>query len=547
MTNFNHGDIVSISSKDGLIRYMCISFIDGSVLHGRLIDTGERTVADAADVQLCPRYEVTAEQMHRFLSYDITVNELAPGVYPYERIRCTSPNIIDPDEIREALRNCVGKDTDTIESEWLIPFYCISDGTCSVSLSPENEFRRFFLAESSYITDIYMNLRDIIYGEYKKTIDEVIYELEVITSDDPTSKNCPPDLMRSYIKAFDNHSADATDAEKKLFIKYIDELCKMHDISAMRIKAYEMYGGDGVYPCDWNTCEKYLLEVFDAEFDPDIANTLGYIYYYGRTDGTPHYDLAFRYFTIGASAGNHESQYKLADMYERGQYVKQNTAVAMSICSNLYYETMKQFIKGDLSCKFADVALRLGLMYAEDEIDTALGYLFEAKYAIRMRENLRYIGDKKVAARIDAEIERLLQYSSCKNAVYTVHVDDTLISALEIMPVYMRNLFDGRRMEAKLRRLKDGQYEIKLRISPRYDSDDEKLFITLPKAHYSALCDSLTLRTTCIYDLVINGEPFTGADTTIEFDEIAFNEYRLYGRDVMLFNGEYDIIVPNEE
>jgi TPR repeat protein len=62
-----------------------------------------------------------------------------------------------------------------------------------------------------------------------------------------------------------------------------------------------------------------MIRLFELTDNPQYANTLGYIYYYGRcNNGVPEYDQAFYYFSYAAANGLYEGMYKLADLFWHG-------------------------------------------------------------------------------------------------------------------------------------------------------------------------------------------------------------------------------------
>ena len=109
-------------------------------------------------------------------------------------------------------------------------------------------------------------------------------------------------------------------SKKEVVKRIVDEECENEDLSAMYIKGYGCYGGDHIYDCDWEESRRLITKLFEKTENPTYANTLGYIYYYGRCNkGVPEYDKAFQYFSIGATHGVMESMYKQADMYLSGK------------------------------------------------------------------------------------------------------------------------------------------------------------------------------------------------------------------------------------
>ena len=80
---------------------------------------------------------------------------------------------------------------------------------------------------------------------------------------------------------------DAPDYIKSMFRKFTDELAAEGNFDAIKVKAYSLYGGNSVYPCDYVESSR-LLEILWKKYSFGYAaDTLGYIHYYGRIDGRP--------------------------------------------------------------------------------------------------------------------------------------------------------------------------------------------------------------------------------------------------------------------
>ena len=127
--------------------------------------------------------------------------------------------------------------------------------------------------------------------------------------------------MKDYIRLFedDDFVKEAEEEELALARRFIDALCGKDCGLALHIKGYACYGGNRLYPCDWAVSRDCMIRLFEKYDNPQYANTLGYIYYYGRcSGGVPEYDKAFHYFGIAAANGLYEGMYKLADMYAHG-------------------------------------------------------------------------------------------------------------------------------------------------------------------------------------------------------------------------------------
>ena len=114
------------------------------------------------------------------------------------------------------------------------------------------------------------------------------------------------------ILTFSEDTANVSKSRRELFKRIVDEECEKGNDLAMRIKGYGCYGGDKVFECDWEESRRIITKLFEKDGNPYFANTLGYIYYYGRcNNGIPEYEKAFQYFSVGAAHDVIESMYKI--------------------------------------------------------------------------------------------------------------------------------------------------------------------------------------------------------------------------------------------
>ena len=223
-----------------------------------------------------------------------------------------------------------------------------------------------------------------------------------------------------------------TEKEITAYQKLALELSEKSNIDALFAVAFGAYGGNRAFECDFALSEKCFLQLLDKDISmdnkADCANSLGYIYYYGRTnDGVPQYDKAYYYFSFAADCGFTEAQYKLADMYKNGYGTIKCEKLANSIISEMYSKEIKSLVDGEFNNKFADIALRRGnieleyistidkkfrdMLLPQERALRALKYYNEAKYAITKRMELYdYYGDASVAASIDNAIAKAKQY-----------------------------------------------------------------------------------------------------------------------------------------
>ncbi len=208
------------------------------------------------------------------------------------------------------------------------------------------------------------------------------------------------------------------DEEKNDFREVVQELADLNYWPALRVLGDSCYGGDDLFRCDWNKSRDCFLKLMDLSRVSDeakcgYANTLGYIFYYGRCGGEPDYEKAFFYFSLGAAGGVDESIYKLADMYFHGYYVPKNLDAARTLVNRVYDENLELIKTGLFGCKFADAALRMGNLSrdADDDGEGAFKdeyyYYTLADFAIRKRLPYNHYGDSNVFMNIQDEINKI--------------------------------------------------------------------------------------------------------------------------------------------
>jgi hypothetical protein len=258
------------------------------------------------------------------------------------------------------------------------------------------------LSDSSHFCDIWWNLDNAVeFCEASSALPDVVDIDELLNGlsryeqnkGKPIEEwNFTKEEMGGYISLFDsdNYVKNATDNQLALCRRFLDVLCDQTNELALYIKGYACYGGNRLYPCDWNTSRDYITRLFDRKDDPQYANTLGYIYYYGRCNGgVPEYDKAFYYFGIAAANGLYEGMYKLADMFWHGYGCKESARTARSLYGMVYEDSFKNFQKGH-EANFADAALRMGNVFAngigeKESPEKAYYYYLQADYAARLR------------------------------------------------------------------------------------------------------------------------------------------------------------------
>ncbi|MCF0120006.1 MAG: sel1 repeat family protein, partial [Oscillospiraceae bacterium] len=256
------------------------------------------------------------------------------------------------------------------------------------------------------------------------------------------------------------------------------------DVDALRAAGYAWYGGNDIFPCDWEKSRDCFLRLMELDTVSDLdkcqyANTLGYIYYYGRCNGgEPEYGEALRYFTLGAAGGLYESIYKLSDMYVHGYGVPKNTRAASTLVDMVYGENLKRICRGEYGCQFADSALRMGNL-VRDKIMFGDEYYYYtlADFAIRKRLPFKYYGDSNVFAGIQKELARIRE---------TKPVINKTSLALSGPPYVFRELFKDYSCMVTVKPLKKGVKITASRMPKPDENTVECVFSCFPE--YGA-CD----------------------------------------------------------
>ncbi|MBR6898043.1 MAG: sel1 repeat family protein [Lachnospiraceae bacterium] len=264
---------------------------------------------------------------------------------------------------------------------------------------------------------------------------------------------------------------------------------------ALETLAYASYGGNNVFGCDWELSEKCLLKLIDVCEDPSphYYNTLGYIYYYGRTTGgVPQYEKAFQYYAVGAVHGIFESMYKVSDMLRDGKGVPRNVSGAAKMIISIYRENKSIFTKEQYGCKFADVALRLGGLFergegVEQSFKDAYSLYLQARLAIKKRmEHVDYFGDAEVEKNIAEAVER------CRRYLGEDFFRRTLSGERPYMVLALME--DSVGLDMSLAENDGTYYLLAKRVKPGDDDTPMKQLFTLPEMDMCMLSDKVIMR-----------------------------------------------------
>ena len=283
----------------------------------------------------------------------------------------------------------------------------------------------------------------------------------------------------------------ATEDEVALYRIFAEELANEGRWSGLRAVGYGCYGGNRAFPCDWERSRDCILALFEVEDEAHdkavYADTLGYIYYYGRcSGGVPEYELAYKYFSFAAFSGVYEARYKVADMLRNGYGIPKCPEIADRMIGELYDENIKYIQNGIFESKFADVALRMGGIFdGEDsgELYRALYYYTQAEFAIRMRMmKVDYYGDTKVCENISTALARVkekLNFKALGSGVYhSLYFLDGELS-------------DGKKYDIIIKKQRKLSY--KITVVPHQRGAQRKMFITLPEIGICGLYSKLSV------------------------------------------------------
>lgn len=226
---------------------------------------------------------------------------------------------------------------------------------------------------------------------------------------------------------------------------------KNMSLNAIEKEGYRLYNTAGRNKDLWQKCADCFIYLIEHGSRDDkkaqYGNTLGYIYYYGRTnDYNPEYDKAFEYFSIGAEGGFYESLYKLGDMYLNGYYVDENPEMAVKLYLAVYEDVEQQFRDEVFEGVFADISLRLGSLYrmgigCKQDDHKALFIYTMADYAIKERmKHEEFFGNRKVAASIASELSELQKKLGVDTSVDVIKEEYPQVLPIMFSDGYIANM-----------------------------------------------------------------------------------------------------------
>ena len=454
---------------------------------------------------------LSEEQVRKLCRYESKWSELISGHPDYVPVYFEQPYTITLQDILIAIDN-IKRSKDgkkTVKTEWydnLYEYMFDYDNTITFEEAPsEIEMLEYLPNRSDYLYDLFNEKLDEILSDRQELIIEKITELSsqmmsiIENEQKPVLERYYTDADKEYYLTKlnnDDRLKTASELELKVYRKFTDDLIQKDNITALKCKGYGCYGGDPAYECDWNTSLACITRLYELTGKPVYANTLGYIYYYGRCwNGQPKYNEAFKYFSIGAAGFYYESRYKLADMFVHGYGVQKSTEIAQTIVSELYDQNLPYILDGKFNCKFADIALRLG-SYAErgysktaDDYD-AYKYYLQADFAIKQRLQFNHYGDTSVANSIKERLTSILESGKIEKPKKS-----TYFSYLNLLKLLYHHLKNYRKLQLDFKSINDDDFKLIIRIVPfGKEKYPPKLFITDTDTGFCGMLEALTIR-----------------------------------------------------
>ena len=508
---FDQGDWVTIKCGEYKGRYgkVCMHEKGGGYVvlpYDKDNEPGAMITLDVGSLSLIEPFKFNEYDLRAFCRGEILYCDIKEDVFPAFNIKADADHEITAADIREAFKN-INRTPDCLntfkEWFWLIinifydnlniadrydeeiftdapetddEIFCVVYGLCEKlywrleeRFSQKEDFEKYTIKfNSPYDWDKDRDVKILERSVYQAVCEDIISRVDAYMHNRGIPKEhwIYSDSEKHHIIASFTEEKDLsllTEDELYMYKRFVDDLYKKGDEHAMAILAWGHYEGNEAYEQDWALSEKFLLELYEKTGDPYAANSLGYIYFYGRVnEGIADYEKAFKYFSFGALAGIDESRYKAADMLINGLGTRRNLDMGLNLIVDGYQEAMADFCEGNYDNKLADYALRMGnacrdnLIYGMGLRDAYKFYL-EAEFAIKKRREINEeYGDDQVEQNIKNEMANIREHVGIPGSGGVLRAD---------FPVYINQLFDDR-------------YPVKVSIDVPRDSREGTLTIS---------------------------------------------------------------------
>ena len=495
-----------------------------------------------------------AEQVKKLFHLEIEYSAIESTAIPYEESLKDQRYTVTPEDLLIFLEKLYHSEysLEKIFDEWFNPLSNIIEfkipRTASIKGLPD-------------FTDVYGNIMFSDLDEFFETFDEedddefsailegnIEYLKKFIENEKLPieQRDYAPWEKENFLRYWESDILNSADKQvKELYLRYVNELCEEGYVTALRIKAYGCYGGNEIFPCDWDISCSYLTKLLEATAEPYYATSLGYIYYYGRcNNGIPEYEKAFYYFSIGSAGEIPEAKYKMADMFANGYGVPESKEIAYHIVSKLYSQLLKQIQNGNFDCNFADVAFRMG-NYTNDGIGQiyrnswkAYKYYLLAEYAIKMRMSYYdWYGDSSVANRIHEALEKIRKEI---DEEYNKDFEKESGKVFSFCDFWQLLECAQYPLMLKIKHLENGEYSLTFRTySQENEEDTPNILVVLPEAGFCGMMGEITIQMKSIAPMKEED-----IDKPIIFDESNGKTLFLHGEEVAEFHDDFTIVNP---
>ena len=283
-----------------------------------------------------------------------------------------------------------------------------------------------------------------------------------------------------------NDKEPVSNEEKTLFKDYIESLIASGSKTGLRIKGQMSYGGNELYPCDWEVSRSCLSTLFERTGNAGYAYSLGCLYYYGHgPENRPQYEQAFPYFVYGYANNDYESAFKLAEMYRKGKGTFQSEETACSIIERLYPRIYEEYCQGEGKL-FAQAALQMGRVMEEHYQDnwSAYSYYLQARYALLQSRRWREGIDPGLLQITEKALERT------EDSVDLLRGNRFVSDGLYFYDLVNENDYIA---EAEVRKYRKGHLITLKRLLRKSENTVDRMLVVLPEYGHVEMCDEIRL------------------------------------------------------
>lgn len=460
----------------------------------------------ASELTYMPPFILSGEFLKKLLRYEFTWEDYKENVIPDGNWDYEDPYEYTLEDMRFLLNNLQEKrPTKQDLTAWVEMIFCEFEDLYWYAGDPDFDEEHPVMGfsppknDTAMAISIYSAFYNFMLDDTSGPASDKIDVSQILSDIENYRQNKP---MKQHLWTIGNKLSALNNAEDaKLKMLTVEEKGELRDIileltelgyaNALSTLGYAYYGGNDLFPCDWDKSRDCFLTLLEMENVADLdkcqyANTLGYIFYYGRCNGgIPEYEKAYQYFSLGAAGGLYESMYKLSDMYAHGYGVTKNTRAAMTLVNMVYTENLLLIKKGRFDCQFADAALRMGNLCRDGILHEDEYYYYTlADFAIRKRLAYDHYGDPHVFSSIQKELARIRENRPLKKV-------STITSSYA--PGVFENLFNKHSCIVTLQPVKNG-IKITAKRLPKPGRDNAKsVFECYPEYGYCSLINKASM------------------------------------------------------